>query len=110
MFLVSEVHPFADGNGRVGRVLMNAALSAVEAQRIPIPIVYREDYLGGLRALSRGGDPKPLIRVLDYAQRYAAAIDWSELSLAREALTETNAFVPADLAEERGLRLLLPPA
>jgi hypothetical protein len=108
MFLISEVHPFADGNGRVGRVLMNAALSALDEQRIVIPIVYREDYLQALRALSRGGDPKPLIRVLDFAQRYAAAIDWSEMGTAREMLSATNAFVPVDAAEERGLRLQLP--
>lgn len=110
MFLVSEVHPFADGNGRVGRILMNAALSAADEQRIVIPIVYREDYLQGLRALSRGADPRPLIRVLDFAQRYSAAIDWSEMDTAREALAATNAFVPGDLAEERGLRLQLPPS
>ncbi len=28
MFLVSEVHPFADGNGRVARIMMNAELLA----------------------------------------------------------------------------------
>lgn len=108
MFLISEVHPFTDGNGRVGRVLMNAALSAVEEQRIVIPLPYRDDYLGGLRALSRNGAAGPLVRVLDHAQRYAAAIDWSDLDVARRALTETNAFVPPDVAEERGLRLQLP--
>ncbi|REG82489.1 Fic/DOC family protein [Algoriphagus antarcticus] len=26
MFLVSEVHPFLDGNGRIARVMMNAEL------------------------------------------------------------------------------------
>lgn len=108
MFLVAEVHPFADGNGRVGRVLMNAALSAADEQRIVIPLVYRDEYLQGLRALSRNADPQPLIRVLDYAQRYAAAIDWSDLSRAEEALERTNALVPPDLAEERGTRLRMP--
>jgi hypothetical protein len=108
MFLVSEVHPFADGNGRVGRVFMNAELSAAGQQRIVIPISYREDYLGGLRALSRGGDPKPLIRVLDFAQRYAAAIDWRDYREARRMLAATNAFVPPDEAEEPGNRLKLP--
>jgi Fic/DOC family len=108
MFLVSEVHPFADGNGRVGRVLMNAALSAVDEQRIVIPLVYRDEYLQSLRALSRGGDPRPLIRVLDYAQEYAAAIEWRDLGLAERMLEKTNALVPPDVAEEQGLRLKMP--
>jgi hypothetical protein len=110
MFLISEVHPFVDGNGRVGRVFMNAELSAVGQQRIIVPLSYREDYLGGLRALSRGGDPKPIIRVLDFAQRYAAEIDWSDYDSARQTLTETNAFVPPDEAEEPAKRLKLPSA
>lgn len=109
MFLISEVHPFTDGNGRVGRVLMNAALSSVDGQRIVIPLVYRDEYLQSLRALSRNGDPRPLVRVLDYAQRYAAAIDWSDLRIAERMLEETNALVPPDVADESGARLLLPP-
>jgi hypothetical protein len=108
MFLVSEVHPFTDGNGRVARVLMNAELTAAGQQRIVIPLPYRDDYLQGLRALSRGHDPRPQVRVLDFAQRYAAAIDWSDLALAKATLDETNAFVAPDVAEEKGVRLVLP--
>lgn len=108
MFLVSEVHPFTDGNGRVARVLMNAELTAAEEQRIVIPLSYRDDYLQGLRALSRNGNPRPLGRVLDFAQRYAAGIDWSDLGTAKRMLAQTNALVPPDVAEEKGLRLVLP--
>ena len=108
MFLVSEVHPFTDGNGRVGRVFMNAALSAVDEQRILVPLSYRDDYLGGLRALSRSAEPRPLVRVLDYAQRYAVAIDWSDQRIAERMLARTNAFIPPDEVEESGLRLVLP--
>ena len=108
MFLVSEVHPFKDGNGRVGRVFMNAELSAVGQQRIVIPLSYRDDYLGGLRALSRSGDPRPLVRVLDFAQQYSDAIDWSEQGVARRMLEESNALVPPDEAEQTGQRLRLP--
>jgi fido (protein-threonine AMPylation protein) len=108
MFLVAEVHPFADGNGRVARVLMNAELTAAGEQRIVIPIVYRDNYLQGLRALSRNGNPQPLIRVLDFAQEYAAAIDWSDLRTAERTLAETNALVEPELAEERDVRLRLP--
>jgi len=108
MFLIGEVHPFADGNGRVARVLMNAELSAAGEQRIVIPIVYRDDYLQGLRALSRNANPRPLIRVLDFAQAYTAAIDWSDLRTAESLLEQTNAFVTPEDADERGLRLELP--
>jgi hypothetical protein len=108
MHLVAEVHPFADGNGRVGRVLMNAALTAAGEQRIVIPLSYRDNYLQGLRALSRNGNPRPLIRVLDFAQEYAAAIDWSDLRTAERMLEATNAFVEPEVAEERNVRLELP--
>ena len=108
MYLIAEVHPFTDGNGRVGRVLMNAELTAAGEQRVVIPIVYRDNYLQGLRALSRNGDPQPLIRVLDFAQEYAAAIDWSDLKRAERMLGETNAFLTPEVAEERGARLRLP--
>lgn len=108
MFLISEVHPFTDGNGRVGRVFLNAELTAAGQQRVTIPLSYRDEYLQGLRALSRNGNPRPLVRVLDFAQQYAAAIDWSDLQTAKEMLSRTNAFVPPDVAEEQGVRLRLP--
>jgi fido (protein-threonine AMPylation protein) len=57
MFMVSEIHPFLDGNGRIARVMMNAELVKVEQTRIIIPTVYREDYLGTLRRLTRQQDP-----------------------------------------------------
>lgn len=108
MYLIGEVHPFADGNGRVARVLMNAELSTVGEQRIVIPIVYRDNYLQGLRALSRNGNPQPLIRVLDFAQAYSAAIDWSDLPTAERMLEQTNAFLTPETADEQGVRLELP--
>jgi hypothetical protein len=108
MFLVAEVHPFTDGNGRVARVLMNAELSAVGMQRIVIPLPYRRDYLGGLRALSRGARPEALLRVLDYAQHFAAEIDWSSMYVAETMLNATNALVPEDEAENLGIRLQMP--
>ncbi len=108
MFLIAEIHPFTDGNGRTARVFMNAELTAAGLQRILIPISYRDDYLQGLRALSLGGDPKPLIRVLEFAQRYAAGIDWSDLRGAERMLEATNAFVLPHLVDEQRRRLRLP--
>ena len=92
MVLVSEVHPFADGNGRIARIMMNAELVARDQERIIIPTAYRTDYLGALRAFSHNGHTDPLIRMLDVAQSYTHRIDWSTLERARTALAATNAF------------------
>jgi hypothetical protein len=108
MFLVSEVHPFADGNGRVARALANAALSAAGQQRLIIPIVFRDDYLQALRAMSRRSDPAPLIRSLNRAQAWAGEVDWSSTASAEADLQLTNALlIPAE-ADERGVILRLP--
>ena len=105
MFLVSEVHPFADGNGRIARVMMNADLVAGGEERIVIPTVFRGNYLAALRALSRTGRPEPLVRVLDYAQRWTRALDWSSLDAAERELESCNAFLDSDEAEAVGMRL-----
>lgn len=55
LFVVSEVHPFDDGNGRVARAAMGAQLSAANQSRLVVPIVFRNEYQRALRNLSRGG-------------------------------------------------------
>ncbi len=92
MFVISEVHPFDDGNGRIARAFMNAELISGGEGRILIPIVYRLDYLTGLRVLTRQGHPDPLIEVLDFAQRYTSAIDFSSYDEALAVLRATNAL------------------
>jgi Fic family protein len=104
MFLVSEVHPFADGNGRVARIMMNAELVAAGERRVLVPTVFRSNYLSGLKALSQNGITKTLIRSLDFLQRYAVAIDFSTYEGARSQLDATNAFIEGD----EGVRLELP--
>ena len=92
MFLISEVHPFNDGNGRIARVMMNAELVAAGLRRIIIPTVFRDDYLGALRALSRRGDPAAYLRMIDRAERFSASIDFSDFASARRGLEAANAF------------------
>lgn len=108
MFLVAEVHPFVDGNGRTARLMMNAELTAAGEQRIIIPTVYRNNYLSALKALSHNNAPEALIRVLDYAWRWTTAIDWNTLDTARRELEHCNAFLKPDIADEQGIRLLMP--
>jgi hypothetical protein len=71
MFVVTEVHPFADGNGRTARLAMNLALSAANRTRIVVPTVYREDYLLALKALSDGGETRPYVRMLTRAAEFS---------------------------------------
>ena len=108
MFLVSEVHPFADGNGRVARVMMNAELVAAGENRIIVPAIYRNDHLTALKALSQNGITGALVRTLDFAQRYTAAVDFSEFDRARFVLDRTHAFTDPNEADAAGVRLVLP--
>ncbi len=110
MFIVSEVHPFADGNGRLARIMMNAELQSADEHRIIIPTVFRGEYLSGLRALTHNVRAEALVRVLDFAQRYTVQLDLSTYEGARQQLEATHAFVDPNEAVERGLRLTLPSA
>jgi hypothetical protein len=108
MFLVSEVHPFTDGNGRVARALSNAELTAASQQRLIVPTVFRDDYLQALRAMSRQVNPRPLIRVLDRAQDLCAQLDWATLDRAEAQLRDAHAFDTPAQADAAGVVLRLP--
>ena len=108
LFLIGEVHPFADGNGRLARIMMNAELVSRDEERIVIPTVFRGDYLAAMRALAHNGVTEPLIRMLHYAQRWTAAVDWGSVETTGRQLESCSAFLDADAAEREGLRLRLP--
>ena len=109
MFVVLEVHPFRDGNGRVARVMMNAELSAADASRIVIPSVSRDEYISGLRRASLyHGDLSALVRVMAHAWRWTAAMPWADRAAVEGQLEATNALQDPVTAREAGLRLELP--
>lgn len=93
MFLVAEVHPFLDGNGRIARIMMNAELQAANQNRIIIPTVYREDYLLALRKLSRQQEAQPYVRMLLRAQQFTTHISFSDYNIALTQLQASNAFL-----------------
>ena len=101
MFLIAEVHPFSDGNGRAARIMMNAELIAPGEERIIVPTAFRTDYLAALKALSHNAITRPLVRMLDYAQRYTHAIDWRDFNTARMMLDQTGAFAEGEIARLR---------
>jgi hypothetical protein len=108
LFLVSEVHPFDDGNGRVARAAMNAELSVVGQARIVIPISYRSEYQDALRGLSREGQCEPYVRMLAHAWRWTAAMPWHDRPAALGQLAATHALLDATDAARAGVRLTLP--
>ena len=96
MFLVSEVHPFLDGNGRLARVMMNAELTSQGQTKIIIPTVFREEYLGALRQLTRRQQPDTFIRMLNRAQQFSALIKGEDMDAMHRVLEASNAFKEGD--------------
>jgi hypothetical protein len=92
MFLVSEVHPFLDGNGRIARVMMNAELVHRGQSKIIIPTVYRDAYLGGLRSLTRRDDAAAYIRMLHRAHQFSSRIHGDDMEAMQKQLEAMNAF------------------
>lgn len=99
MFLVSEVHPFLDGNGRIARVMMNAELVKQEQSKIIIPTVYRDDYVGALRRLTRQGDPAAYVRMMLRAHEFSATIVGDDMNAMEKHLENSNAFREHDKAK-----------
>lgn len=92
MFIVSEVHPFTDGNGRLARLVMNAELSAVGSCRIIVPTLFREEYLDSLRVLSRQGDEVPWMAAMQRIHRWTAAFRFEDLDDTIAQMAQCNAF------------------
>lgn len=92
-FLISEVHPFLDGNGRIARVMMNAELVAAGQSKIIIPTVFREDYVGSLRRLTRQSDPDTYIRVMAKAHEFSENVHDDDRDKMEIYLRSCNAFL-----------------
>jgi len=99
-FVISECHPFEDGNGRMARIMMNAELVSVDECRIIIPSVQRDSYLGGLRRVSRTVTDSPpfrsMVKVLDQSHAYSAEIPWHDYEDAKEKLEKDKANLTSD--------------
>lgn len=93
MFLISEIHPFLDGNGRVARVMMNAELSSKGLSKIIVPTVYREDYMGALRLLTRREDPAPFIRMMLRIYAFSSTVFGEDINEMEAYLRSCDAFM-----------------
>jgi Fic family protein len=93
MFLISEVHPFLDGNGRIARIMMNAELSARNFSKIIIPTVYREDYMGALKKLTRQRDPDAYIRMMLRVWEFSSTVHGEDRDEMERYLQSCHAFL-----------------
>ena len=92
MFLISEVHPFLDGNGRIARVMMNAELTTAGFSKIIVPTVYREDYIGSLKQFTNQRTPDAYIRMLLRAWRFSSNVYGEDREEMEDFLNRSDAF------------------
>jgi Fic family protein len=104
MFLLGEVHPFKDGNGRTARIFLNAELSHAGLCRIIIPTVLRDDYVLALKGLTNNAITEPYFKVMTKAQQFTASVDYTDFAACVRDLEARNAFRESDEA-----RLILKP-
>jgi len=96
LFMISEVHPFSDGNGRISRIMMNAELTAAGQSKIIIPTVFRTDYLAALRQLTRRDNPDKLINAMLRVRNFSLRITGDNFQDIRAFLEHSNAFATDD--------------
>ena len=96
LFMISEVHPFNDGNGRISRIMMNAELVHADQSKIIIPTVFREDYLNALRRLTRKGDPSVIVRAISRVRQFSSNITGEDFVATKEYLEKCYAFKDGD--------------
>lgn len=92
MFMISEVHPFVDGNGRIARIMMNAELFRGGQSRIIVPTVFREDYILALRKLTRSKEPATYIRVMEKLHKFSDNLYGNDFDELNNYLVECNAY------------------
>jgi Fic family protein len=93
MFVLTEVHPFLDGNGRVARVMMNSELATANQAKIIIPTVFREDYMGALKKLTRQRKCDTFINMLQRAHAFSANVYDESLEGMQDYLSSCNSFL-----------------
>ncbi|HEV3413891.1 MAG TPA: Fic family protein [Puia sp.] len=65
-FIFVFIHPYMDGNGRMGRFLMNAMLASGGYPWTIIPVERRDEYMRALEKASVGNDIEPFARFSGY--------------------------------------------
>lgn len=91
-FLVSEIHPFDDGNGRISRLLMNAEMSRMGLGRVLIPTLYHPQYVDCAKQLTHSNEPDGFARAIAKMARWCAQFDYTDLPQLIRNLRTVNAL------------------
>ena len=73
------IHPYPDGNGRIGRFLMNAMLASGGYPWSVIRVTRRADYMAALEEASTNGDIAAFSRFVAQEMQ----VDWSKIETPR---------------------------
>ncbi len=63
-FIFVYIHPYRDGNGRIGRFLMNAMMASGGYPWTVVPLERRDEYMAALESASVGQDIRPFAQFL----------------------------------------------
>lgn len=63
-FIFVYIHPYTDGNGRIGRFMMNTMMASGGYPWIVVPLERRAEYMAALESASAGGDITPFATFL----------------------------------------------
>jgi Fic family protein len=94
-----SIHPFTDGNGRIGRALISAVLRRRGVARtIVIPLAsgllaVRDDYFAALTAY-RAGDVAPIVEIIAHSARVAAIESRASMDELRTLPGEWHKLLP----------------
>ena len=91
-FLVSEIHPFEDGNGRLSRLVMNSELTRVGLSRIIIPTLFHPQYVDCARVLTRSNESEGFVSSIAKMANWSVQFDYNDLEALISALKKSNAL------------------
>ena len=72
--------------------MMNAELVKAGQSKVIIPTVYRDDYFGTLRKLTRQNNPKPYIKMLQRVAEFSENIYGDDYNEMLDYLRKCNSF------------------